>query len=93
MVSIVNNVVMCGTLLIVAFLVLLAMPKSMLRCVLLEILSWLGAGLAFLYVICPIDIIPDVIPIAGWIDDAGAIVGGIAAIRTAFSARRDRANL
>ena len=35
--------------------------------------------LAFLYVVCPIDIIPDVIPVAGWIDDIGAAVIGLRA--------------
>jgi uncharacterized membrane protein YkvA (DUF1232 family) len=92
-VSIINNIVFCGTLLILAFLILLAMPKSMLRGVLLEILGWLGAVLAGLYVVSPIDVIPDFIPVLSWIDDGGAIVGGIASAVTALSARRDRKSL
>lgn len=93
MVSIINNVVMCGTLLVLAFLVLVSLPKSMLRCILLEIMGWLAVGLAALYVVCPIDIIPDFIPVAGWIDDGAAILGGAGAAIMALSSRKDRAKL
>ena len=39
---------------------------------------------AFLFVLCisPIDLIPDFIPIAGWVDDLAYIVGAIAALRS-----------
>lgn len=77
MVSIINSMVYCGTVLIVAFMILLSMPKSMLRSVLLETLGWLGAALAALYVVSLIDMIPDFIPVAGFIDDVGAIVGAL----------------
>jgi len=93
MVSIINSMVWCGTILLVAFLILLSMPKSMLRSVLLEILGWLGAALAALYVISPIDIIPDFIPVAGWVDDLGAIVAGIASAIAALRAKTDRKEL
>ena len=36
--------------------------------------AWIGAILAFLYIISPIDILPDAIPFAGWLDDALAIL-------------------
>lgn len=93
MVSIINNIVTCGSLLILAFLILLSLPKSMLRAVLLEILGWLGAALSVLYVLCPIDIFPDFIPFLGWIDDGGAIVAGITAAITAIGARKDRKDM
>lgn len=38
--------------------------------------AWIWAILCGLYAISPIDIIPDVIPVVGWADDALAIVGG-----------------
>lgn len=38
--------------------------------------AWIWAILCGLYAISPIDIIPDVIPVVGWFDDALAIVGG-----------------
>jgi uncharacterized membrane protein YkvA (DUF1232 family) len=37
------------------------------------------------YVVWPIDLIPDFIPVAGWLDDGGAI---ITAIMTALSGRK-----
>lgn len=33
---------------------------------------------AAIYVVSPIDLIPDFIPILGWVDDGGVIVGTIA---------------
>lgn len=93
MVSIINNMIICGTVLTLALLVLLSLPKSMLRNVLLEIVGWLGAALATLYVVIPIDMLPDFIPIVGWIDDGGAIIGGIASAITAITARSERKSL
>ena len=34
-----------------------------------------------IYLLSPIDIIPDIIPIVGWIDDLIILIGGIYAIR------------
>ena len=33
------------------------------------------------YVICPVDLIPDVVPFAGWTDDAGVIGSTLVAVR------------
>lgn len=38
--------------------------------------AWIWAILCALYAISPVDIIPDVIPVVGWADDALAVVGG-----------------
>ena len=42
--------------------------------------AWAKAiiGAAIAYVICPLDAIPDIIPIAGWTDDI-AVMGGVLA--------------
>lgn len=32
------------------------------------------AGLAMLYIISPLDLIPDFIPVIGWLDDLGVLV-------------------
>ena len=61
-----------------------------LRICFFEIGGWLGVALAIFYVLSPIDLIPDPIPVVGWIDDCAAIIGGIAATRTALSARSAR---
>ena len=38
------------------------------------------AILALLYICSPIDVIPDFIPVVGWLDDVLAGVGGLAAL-------------
>ena len=38
--------------------------------------AWVWAIICGLYAISPLDIIPDVIPVVGWADDALAIIGG-----------------
>jgi hypothetical protein len=38
------------------------------------------AGLAILYIISPIDLMPDFIPIVGWIDDIVAAIVGLGAL-------------
>ncbi|XUW99576.1 MAG: DUF1232 domain-containing protein [Dehalogenimonas sp.] len=43
--------------------------------------STLGLAVIFLYIVSPIDIISDFIPLSGWIDDAAAIPLGLALIR------------
>lgn len=38
--------------------------------------AWIWAIICGLYALSPIDIIPDVIPVVGWADDALAVIGG-----------------
>lgn len=38
--------------------------------------AWIGAILAELYMVSPVDILPDVIPVAGWVDDLLITVTG-----------------
>jgi len=92
-VSIINSLIWCGGAVLVVFMVLLAMPKSMLRCVFLEVAGWLIGLLAAIYVVSPIDIVPDFIPVLGWLDDGGALIGGAGAVITALMARSDRKSL
>ena len=72
------------------FLVLLALPQSKLRCVLLEILGWTGGVAATSLVVSPVDVIPDVIPVAGQIDDILYVVLAIGAFWTAWQQRMQR---
>lgn len=45
--------------------------------------AWIGAALAVLYMLSPIDILPDVVPVAGWVDDALiTITGGLNLIQS-----------
>lgn len=80
----------CGTVLIVAFLVLLALPKSKMRSVCLEAAKWVFMAGLCLLVISPLDFVPDVIPLAGWADDIGYVVCAISSMNSALKDRRER---
>lgn len=41
-------------------------------------------GVAIIYVLSPLDIIPDIIPVIGWLDDLLVGIGGIAGLIIAF---------
>ena len=69
-----------GTILISLFLILLSLPASRLRYFFLHLYSkglYVASGLCVLYIISPIDLIPDLIPILGQVDDAAALVAAI----------------
>ncbi len=80
----------CSTLLFLAMLILLALPQSKLRAVGLELTKYaLAAGL-FLLVPSPVDVVPDVVPGIGWLDDIGYLVAAIAAVRSGLGERKKR---
>ena len=85
--------VICGTVLVLALMILLAMPKSYLRNFLVQILGWLMTAFCGVYVVSPVDAIPDFIPVIGWIDDVGAIVAGLTSGAMAMSAGSDNRRL
>lgn len=78
----IQTIALCGTAVVIAFFVLLSMPKSELRAFLLPIVSWCVAIFCGIYCISPIDIVPEAFfgPF-GLVDDVGAIVAGISAVR------------
>lgn len=79
------------------FLILLALPKSRLRNFALKIFgifSYSITGLMVLYIINPADLLPDLLPIIGQMDDAAAVVGAILSGLTGWlSMRKARASL
>lgn len=82
--------VKCATVFFIVFLVLMALPQCRLRCVALEMAKWaLSVGLILLTV-SPLDAIPDVVPVIGWGDDIGYILGAIGAARSALGERKKR---
>lgn len=81
---------MCGTLLVVALFALLSAPQCKLRAFLLPIVAWCFAIFCGLYAISPIDCLPEAFfgPF-GFVDDLGAVVAGIMAARTAMTASKE----
>ncbi|MCX6809595.1 MAG: DUF1232 domain-containing protein [Candidatus Berkelbacteria bacterium] len=74
-------IVICITALLVVFFVLLALPNSKLRQSILKIysiISLVATIFSAVYIISPVDIIPDVIPVAGQGDDMVAAISGLA---------------
>ena len=68
----------CG--LLALFMILLALPQSRLRYYVLRglgIVFFTITGLLALYILSPLDALPDVIPVLGQIDDGGALIGTI----------------
>jgi hypothetical protein len=76
----------CGTALLIAFIVLLAMPQSKLREIVLPFIGFAVSALSIAYIFMPLDVVPDFIPIAGGADDLAALAIAIASARTAWNA-------
>ena len=68
------------TIIVGLLLILLSLPGSRLRQVLLQVFAGLFyavTGLAVLYIINPIDLLPDFIPLLGQVDDGAALIMAI----------------
>ena len=87
--GIIQTLLICGTLLCLAFFVLLSMPQSQLRAFLLPIAGWGVAIFCGVYCISPVDIVPEALlgPV-GLVDDLGALAAGISAAGVAMTSGR-----
>ena len=79
-----------GFALIALLLVLLAIPQTRFKSMLNEFLSWLGFVGASGLVVSPIDLMPDVIPVIGWADDAGYVLLALACASIGWKQRQRR---
>jgi uncharacterized membrane protein YkvA (DUF1232 family) len=88
--AVMQMMLLCGTVLVVTFVVLLSLPQSKLREFLMPVVGWCVAIFCGIYCISPIDIVPEALlgPF-GLIDDLGALVAGIAAARAAMNAKNN----
>lgn len=84
------TLVICASVIIVAFLALLALPQSRLRSMLLELCGWGTASAAAVSIVSPIDPIPDFIPVLGQMDDIAALIVGLLSVAFAIYQRRSR---
>lgn len=78
--NLVSTMVISGAIVFVIFLVLLAWPGSRVAGICLYLIGGLlriVALLGVLYIISPIDLIPDFLGPVGWVDDAAVLVGTI----------------
>lgn len=75
------------------FVILLSLPKSRLRSIVLEFMGWGTTAVSAVSVVSPLDPIPDVIPVLGQLDDVGMIVLGICSALFAYYMRSQRKKL
>ena len=79
-----------GFALIALVLVLLAIPQTRFKRTLTEFLAWLGFVGASGLVVSPLDLIPDVLPVIGWADDAGYVLLALACAYIGWKQRHRR---
>ena len=94
MIDLLSKLLNCGTLLLIALLILLALPQSRLREIVLPFVGWAVAALSAAYVILPFDLVPEALlgPF-GLIDDLVAVAVAIASAITASQSGRSNKQL
>jgi uncharacterized membrane protein YkvA (DUF1232 family) len=88
-----NLLIQWGGILALSFLVLLAMPQSRLREIVLPFVGWAVAALSALYIVSPIDVVPDVFVGIGWVDDLVALAIAIGSAMAAINAGKGQKQL
>src|SRR5262245_27466340 len=89
--GVIQLMIVCGSVLVLAFMILLGLPQSRMRDFLMEIIGWATAIFCGAYCLMPVDVLPEAfLGPFGLIDDGGALVGGIAAATAAWKAGRNR---
>jgi len=56
----------------------------------ITLLKYIIPILSAIYIASPVDLVPDVIPVAGWIDDAAAFLIGLSSCLKGLSMARSR---
>lgn len=81
----------CSTIMGIAFMIALSLPKSRLRTVVTEICCYASVVFCAFYCISPVDCIPEAaLGPVGFIDDIGAVWLGWEAIKSALKCRKER---
>lgn len=84
--STIRLMAMIGGGLLLALLILLSLPHSRLKEIVLTVLGWAMTAASLVYVISPLDCLPDVIPVVGWADDVMALVVAVTSAMAAMNA-------
>ena len=93
LIELVKMLVLVGGILCITTLILVSLPQSRLRDFLMPIVGWCFALFCGVYVLAPVDIMPEaMLGPFGLIDDFGAAVAGIAAAGAAMRAGKARKN-
>jgi uncharacterized membrane protein YkvA (DUF1232 family) len=92
MLETIRTLIFAGCLVVVVFIVAVSLPQSKLRDFLMPIVGWCFALFCGAYVLMPIDAVPDYLPVAGWVDDIGTAVAGIASARAAMRSGKPSRN-
>lgn len=83
----IQTLIQWGGVLVVVMLVLLALPRSKLRDVLMPVVGWCFALFCSIYIVSPVDVLPEIaLGPFGLVDDVGALVAGILSARAAMRA-------
>lgn len=85
--GVIKLVILCGSVLLLALMILVSMPRSKTRDVLVQVVGWAFAFFCGAYVVSPLDVLPEAFlgPL-GLFDDAGAVVAGFMSARAAWNA-------
>ena len=85
--------VIFGGLLAMTFLILLALPQSKLREIVMPFVAWAFVALCGLYAISPVDVLPEILlgPF-GLVDDLGAVVLGVGTAISTIQAQKRKAH-
>jgi len=85
--GVIRLLLLCGTALTLALMVLVSLPQSKLRDMLVQIVGWLFAAFCGVYLVSPIDVLPEAfLGPFGLVDDIGALVAGVLSARAAWKA-------
>ena len=56
-----------------------------------QLSKWAIAAIigAIIYIVSPLDVVPDIIPVAGWLDDGAVVAAAIASLGTVIASYLD----
>lgn len=91
MLELLRLLVIAGSLIILTFMVLLALPQCKLRDMLMPFVAWGFVALCAAYVISPVDALPEIaLGPFGIADDFMALVAGVGTAAATIKARRKK---